>query len=101
MLLSAVPAIASPGIGWGTAEQISAAALSSEAWDPDVASSADGSSIAVWVNQTEWFFTDYFDIYWSRYTPAGGWSSEGPLESSSVRMLRYGRRMSGAASKPS
>lgn len=72
LVASAIPATASPGTGWETAVQISTT-LSGV---PDVASSADGSSIVVW----ERWVINTAHISWNRYTPGGGWAGVDDVE---------------------
>jgi len=75
LLVSAMPVTANPGNGWGTGVQIDSGNYGTS--HVDIASSADGSSIAVWNR----IVGTMVHISWNRYTPGGGWTGVGDLES--------------------
>lgn len=71
-----VPPITSAPAAWGTAQALSAP--DREALAPSVAASADGSAVAAWRQSDADGIT--YNLWASRFTPAGGWEAPVLLE---------------------
>jgi len=59
------------GIGWGTAVPVGSS-LASNA-EPRIVVDSSGAALAVWVDDRVDTSGYYYDLWSSRYTPAGGW----------------------------